>query len=129
MDDGTPSLTTRRQFAGTNIGTTILLCRVIQTWEAIRVRSGIPISERTFWGTVYSMAIGVNYGAFSAAFSASLAGLLWRDILQRKHIRVRGLEFARVNLPIIAISMIVGCTALIGEIYIKKTEEPYRKTG
>jgi hypothetical protein len=26
------------------------------------------------------MALGVNYGAFSAAFSASLAGLLWRDI-------------------------------------------------
>ena len=50
------------------------------------------------------MALGVNYGAFSAAFSASLAGLLWRDILDRKHIRVRRLEFARVNLPIIAVT-------------------------
>jgi len=113
------------QFAGTNIGTTILLCRVIQTWEEIRRRSGIEISDRTFWGTVYSMAIGVNYGAFSTAFSASLAGLLWRDILRRKHIRVRGLEFARVNLPIIAVSMIIGCTALIGEVYIRRTEAPY----
>jgi hypothetical protein len=67
------------------------------------------------------MAIGVNYGAFSAAFSASLAGLLWRDILARKHIRVRRLDFARVNLPIIAISMAVGLTVLIGEIYISKS--------
>lgn len=64
------------------------------------------------------MAIGVNYGAFSAAFSASLAGLLWRDILARKHIRVRSLDFARVNLPIIAISMTVGLVVLIGQIYI-----------
>jgi Na+/H+ antiporter NhaD/arsenite permease-like protein len=64
------------------------------------------------------MAIGVNYGAFSIAFSASLAGLLWRDILERKHITIRALEFARVNLPIIAISMTVGCVVLIGEVYI-----------
>jgi Na+/H+ antiporter NhaD/arsenite permease-like protein len=71
------------------------------------------------------MAIGVNYGAFSAAFSASLAGLLWRDILQRKHIRIRGLEFAQVNLPIIAICMIVGLVTLIGEVYIVRTNEPY----
>lgn len=108
------------QFAGTNIGTTILLSRVIQAWVEIH-RSGnnnSAISERDFWATVYSMAIGVNYGAFSIAFSGSLAGLLWRDILKRKHIVIRGLEFARVNLPIIAISMTVGCVVLIGEVYI-----------
>jgi Na+/H+ antiporter NhaD/arsenite permease-like protein len=71
------------------------------------------------------MAIGVNYGAFSTAFSASLAGLLWRDILGRKHIRVGSIEFARVNLPIIAIAMAVGCTVLVGEIYIMRKETPY----
>jgi Na+/H+ antiporter NhaD/arsenite permease-like protein len=71
------------------------------------------------------MAIGVNYGAFSLAFSASLAGMLWRDILARKHIRVGGLEFARVNLPIIAITMVVGLTVLIGQIYIVRGEGPY----
>jgi Na+/H+ antiporter NhaD/arsenite permease-like protein len=71
------------------------------------------------------MAIGVNYGAFSTAFSASLAGLLWRDILARKHIRVRSLDFARVNLPIIAISMAVGCTVLVGEVYIMRDNSPY----
>ncbi|PTB68112.1 hypothetical protein BBK36DRAFT_1114149 [Trichoderma citrinoviride] len=112
-------------FAGTNIGTTILLCRIIQKWQEIHERNGVPISDRTFWATVYSMAIGVNYGAFSSAFSASLAGLLWRDILARKHIRVRSLDFARVNLPIISIAMIVGCTVLVGEVYIVRKETPY----
>jgi Na+/H+ antiporter NhaD/arsenite permease-like protein len=71
------------------------------------------------------MALGVNYGAFSTSFSASLAGLLWRDILFRKHIRVRSLDFARVNLPIIAIAMIVGCTVLVAEVYIIRTNKPY----
>jgi Na+/H+ antiporter NhaD/arsenite permease-like protein len=71
------------------------------------------------------MAIGVNYGAFSTAFSASLAGLLWRDILARKHIRVKSLDFARVNLPIIAISMTVGCAVLVGEVYITRPNTPY----
>lgn len=71
------------------------------------------------------MAIGVNYGAFSTAFSASLAGLLWRDILGRKHIHVRRLDFARVNLPIIAISMAVGCAVLVGEIYVVRGNERY----
>ncbi|UNI23946.1 hypothetical protein JDV02_009733 [Purpureocillium takamizusanense] len=112
-------------FAGTNIGTTILLSRVIQSWQAIHKASGEPISDRTFWATVYSMAIGVNYGAFSTAFSASLAGLLWRDILARKHICVRSLDFARVNLPIITIAMIVGCVVLVGQIYITRGEGPY----
>jgi Na+/H+ antiporter NhaD/arsenite permease-like protein len=71
------------------------------------------------------MALGVNYGAFSTAFSASLAGLLWRDILGRKHIRVRRLEFARVNLPIIAIAMAVGLSVLIGEVYVMRDNSPY----
>lgn len=118
-------ITNGSQFAGTNIGTTILLSRVIQSWQAIHKASGEPISDRTFWATVYSMAIGVNYGAFSTAFSASLAGLLWRDILARKHIRVRSLDFARVNLPIITIAMIVGCVVLVGQVYITRGEGPY----
>ncbi|KAK6956264.1 hypothetical protein Daesc_001538 [Daldinia eschscholtzii] len=112
-------------FAGTNIGTTILLSRVIQAWQKIHEANNTPISNRTFWATVYSMALGVNYGAFSTAFSASLAGLLWRDILARKHIRVRRLDFARVNLPIITISMVVGCAILVGEVYIIRPDTPY----
>lgn len=89
------------------------------------MQNGLPISDRTFWATVYAMALGVNYGAFSIAFSASLAGLLWRDILGRKFITVRKLDFARVNLPIIAIAMAVGCTVLVGEVYIMRDTSPY----
>jgi len=113
------------QFAGTNIGTTILLSRVIQAWQAIHRLNGLPISDRTFWGTIYAMALGVNYGAFSAAFSAALAGLLWRDILYRQHIYVKPSEFTRVNLPIIAAAMTVGSIALVGQIYIFRGQEPY----
>ncbi|TKA79745.1 hypothetical protein B0A55_04360 [Friedmanniomyces simplex] len=108
-------------FAGTNIGTTILLCRVVQVWIKLHEQSGIPITQRTFWATVYSMAIGVNYGAFSTAFSASLAGLLWRDILSRKYIPVRSSTFAQVNLKIIAVAMAVGCAVLVGEMYITRS--------
>lgn len=71
------------------------------------------------------MALGVNYGAFSAAFSASLAGLLWRDILDRQHIHVKPSEFTRVNLPIIAVAMTIGCLALVGEIYLFRGKSPY----
>ena len=59
------------------------------------------------------------------AFSASLAGLLWRDILARKHIRVRSLDFVRVNLPIIAISMVVGCVVLTGQVYVVRGTGTY----
>ncbi|CAI6333254.1 unnamed protein product [Periconia digitata] len=112
-------------FAGTNIGTAILLSRVVQSWQDIHTLNNIPISNRTFWATVYSMVLGVNYGAFSVAFSASLAGLLWRDILQRKFIYVRSRDFVRYNLPIIAITMVVGCSVLIGQVYIVRDDSRY----
>ncbi|KAI8631206.1 hypothetical protein F5Y19DRAFT_473604 [Xylariaceae sp. FL1651] len=109
-------------FAGTNIGTTILLSRVIQEWGEIHDMSGVPLGDRTKWATIYAMALGVNYGAFSVAFSASLAGLLWRDILARKHIHVKRLEFARVNLPIISIAMTIGSAVLAGEVYLFRSD-------
>ncbi|KAK6386823.1 hypothetical protein LTS17_000085 [Exophiala oligosperma] len=114
-------------FAGTNIGSAILLSRVVQAWQTIHRQNGIPISNRTFWATVYSMAIGVNYGAFSAVFSASLAGLLWRDILERKYIEVKRLEFAKVNLPIISVAMAIGCAILVAQVYIVRDDSPYDK--
>ncbi|PVH90396.1 hypothetical protein DM02DRAFT_621039 [Periconia macrospinosa] len=101
----------------------VLLCNV--TWQDIHTMNDTAISNRTFWATVYSMVIGINYGAFSVAFSASLAGLLWRDILQRKFIYVRSRDFVRYNLPIIAIAMVVGCTVLIGQVYIVRDDSRY----
>ena len=114
------------QFSGTNIGASILLCRLIQTWELIRERNGLPISDRTFWGTVYSLAIGVNYGAFSATISASLTGLLWQSILTSRFVRVGSIDFIKVNVPIISTAMIIGCAVLVGEVYIMRHDSPYK---
>jgi Na+/H+ antiporter NhaD/arsenite permease-like protein len=102
---------------------------VVQAWVRIAQIQQNPITQRTFWATVYSMAIGLNYGAFSTAFSASLAGLLWRDILRRKHIHVRSLDFARMNLPIIAVAMVVGEAVLIGEVWLTRGTAAYGGTG
>jgi Na+/H+ antiporter NhaD/arsenite permease-like protein len=118
------------QFAGTNIGTTILLCRILQAWVTLHTAgpenpNATPISQRTFWASVYSMALAVNYGAFSTAFSASLAGLLWRDILARKKIFVGARSFVCVNLPIITLTMVVGLVVLIGEVYLTRSTDPY----
>jgi Na+/H+ antiporter NhaD/arsenite permease-like protein len=112
-------------FTGTNIGTTILLCRIIQAWQQIMASEGRTVSDRTFWGAIYSMALGVNYGAFSSLLCASLAGLLWHSILFSKGVIVRRREFFYVNAPIIAITMAVGCSVLIGEIFIMRSNEAY----
>ncbi|EPT02440.1 hypothetical protein FOMPIDRAFT_1029292 [Fomitopsis schrenkii] len=98
---------------GTNIGATILLARLLQLWIA----AARP-SPREQYGAVYALAVGSNFGAFTLTFSASLAGLLWRRILQQKGIHVRGLEFLSVNLPIVCVAMLVGCVVLVGEVYV-----------
>jgi Na+/H+ antiporter NhaD/arsenite permease-like protein len=95
---------------------------VVQTWPGINESY---ISDRAFWGAAYGMAIGINCSPFSISFWASLAGLQWREALARKHIRVRGLEFARVNSPIIAFTMAVGCAVLVGELYIMRKDSLY----
>lgn len=71
------------------------------------------------------MALGVNFGAFSMTFGASLAGIMWRTVLKEQHVRVQRLEFARVNFPIIAFAMVIACTVLVGEVYIVRDNAPY----
>jgi Na+/H+ antiporter NhaD/arsenite permease-like protein len=71
------------------------------------------------------MALGVNYGAFSMAFSASLAGIMWRDVLDKERIRVKRLDFARINLPIISFAMAIACAVLTSEVYIFRDNSPY----
>ncbi|KAF8309014.1 hypothetical protein DL93DRAFT_1795316 [Clavulina sp. PMI_390] len=102
-------------FAGTNIGATIVMSRVLQQWL-----SNHSPSERTRDASIYALALGVNYGAFSLTFNASLAGLLWRSILARKGIHVRAVDFARYNNPLIWCSMIVGCAVLAAQVYVVK---------
>jgi hypothetical protein len=49
---------------------------------------------------------------------------MWQRDLDKIYIRVRSVEFARVNLPLIAVSMAVGCAVLVGEVYIVRDNSP-----
>ncbi|KAI8978233.1 hypothetical protein BD414DRAFT_524256 [Trametes punicea] len=109
-------------FCGTNIGATILLARVLQVWVSSSA-SGSPPNPRTQDGAVYALAIGSNFGAFTLTFSASLAGLLWRQILRQRGIRVRGTQFLVVNLPISFIAMLVASVVLVGQVYVEHPRE------
>lgn len=60
------------------------------------------------------------------AFSASFSGILWRDVLSRKHVQVRRSEFILVNLPIIGIAMAIACAFLIFEVYIFRDDSTYK---
>ena len=121
------------QFCGTNIGATILLARVLQLWaqsppdthththSQSSAQAGLNVRTRD--GALYALALGSNFGAFTLTFSASLAGLLWRQILRQKGIHVRGRQFALVNAPISVVAMCVGCAVLVGEVHVEHRGE------
>ncbi|KAJ9123060.1 hypothetical protein QFC22_001249 [Naganishia vaughanmartiniae] len=98
---------------GTNIGATILLSRVLQQWS-----TNNTVSERVLYGSLYTLALGSNYGAFSFTFSASLAGLLWKQILAQKGILVGRVEFAKYNTIPVVVCMIIGSLVIAGEVCI-----------
>ncbi|KAI0338074.1 hypothetical protein BDW22DRAFT_1363465 [Trametopsis cervina] len=99
---------------GTNIGTTILLARVLQSW----LSSTPSVDPKVKLGSIYALALGSNFGAYTFSFSASLAGLLWRDILRQKGIAVSQRHFAMYNVPTIAVSVVTAGAVLIAEVYI-----------
>ncbi|EED82647.1 predicted protein, partial [Postia placenta Mad-698-R] len=99
---------------GTNIGATILLARVLQVW----IVSQPGLDRRAREGAIYALALGSNYGAFTLTFSASLAGLLWRSILQQKGIRVRPRQFLMLNLPIAITAMTASSAVLLAQVYV-----------
>lgn len=99
---------------GTNIGTTILLARVVQEWQT----SMEAVSADVQYASVYGLAIGSNYGAFTLTFSASLAGMLWRDILRQKGIHVRGWQFAGVNAGTFLVASVASGAVLIGQTLV-----------
>ncbi|KAJ3998255.1 hypothetical protein F5050DRAFT_1798553 [Lentinula boryana] len=76
--------------AGTNIGATILLTKVV------RAAPNFPSDSTRAAGI--ALAVASNIGAVSFTFSASLAGLLWRGILIQKGIDIRQTQFAFWNL-------------------------------
>ncbi|KAI0767891.1 arsenical pump membrane protein-domain-containing protein [Irpex lacteus] len=100
---------------GTNIGTTILLARVLQSWLS---SSNTTVDNKVRLGAIYALALGSNFGAYTFSFSASLAGLLWRDILRQKGIAVSQRQFAWFNLPAIALAVVVSGAVLVAEVYV-----------
>ncbi|KAI9061439.1 hypothetical protein FKP32DRAFT_1613079 [Trametes sanguinea] len=103
-------------FCGTNIGATILLARVLQVWIASGSSTDNP---QTHDGAIYALAVGSNFGAPTLTFSASLAGLLWRQILLQKGIQVRNSQFLMVNLPISFAAMLTASVVLVGQVYVE----------
>jgi Na+/H+ antiporter NhaD/arsenite permease-like protein len=84
--------------AGTNIGATILLTKVI--------RAAPGFSKRAELAGALALVVSSNIGAVSFTFSASLAGLLWRGILHSKEIPMKQRTFARWNvLPVIVMTV------------------------
>lgn len=87
---------------------------MLQEWES----HGRAITPRVRYASVYGLAVGSNYGAFTLTFSASLAGLLWRDILRRKGIQVGQDQFAQLNVGTFAVASVTSGVVLIGQTLV-----------
>ena len=65
-----------------------------------------------------ALAVASNIGAVSFTFSASLAGLLWREILIQKGITVHQKTFARWNLFPVTVMTVVGLVVVSAEMAV-----------
>lgn len=84
--------------AGTNIGATILLTKIVHAAQ-------LPANSEK--AAALALAVSSNIGAVSFTFSASLAGLLWKSILNQKGITIKQTTFAFWNmLPILMMTSV-----------------------
>ena len=107
--------------SGTNIGATILLTKIVRAAASSYVppSSGPEVNIPAFLrSAAIALAIASNVGAVSFTFSASLAGLLWRQILSQKNITVTQVEFARWNLAPIVVMTTVGLAVVSAEMAV-----------
>jgi len=96
--------------AGTNIGATILLTKV--------VRAAPDFPDNSTRAAGIALAVASNIGAVSFTFSASLAGLLWRTILKQKKITITQAQFAFWNMLPILVMTVVGLGVVSAEIAV-----------
>ena len=95
--------------AGTNIGATILLTKVVRAAD---------FPDHSSRAAAIALAVASNIGAVSFTFSASLAGLLWKQILEQKGIFVKQRTFAYWNvLPLIVMTG-VGLAVVCAEMAV-----------
>ena len=107
--------------SGTNIGATILLTKIVNTAASSYVppSSGPEVNIKAFLrSAAIALAVASNIGAVSFTFSASLAGLLWRQILIQKKIVVPQITFAKWNLGPVVVMTAVGLAVVSAEIAI-----------
>ena len=107
--------------SGTNIGATILLTKIVNTAALTYVppSSGPEVNIEAFLrSAAIALAVASNIGAVSFTFSASLAGLLWRQILLQKEIIVAQKTFARWNLAPIIVMTAVGLAVVSAEMAV-----------
>jgi len=96
--------------AGTNIGATILLTKVVHA------APDFPASSAR--AAAIALAVASNIGAASFTFSASLAGLLWKSILESKGIKIKQSTFAFWNcLPLLVMTG-VGLAIVTAEMSV-----------
>jgi Na+/H+ antiporter NhaD/arsenite permease-like protein len=95
--------------SGTNIGATILLTKVCRA-------ANLP--GPTLRAAAIALAVASNIGAVSFTFSASLAGLLWKGILEQRGIRIKQSSFAYWNLLPITVMTAVGLAVVSIEMAI-----------
>ena len=104
--------------SGTNIGATILLTKVIRA-ASLSTPAGADVNLDAFNRAAgISLAVASNIGAVSFTFSASLAGLLWKAILNQKGIKIKQLEFAMWNLAPLAVMTGVGMAVVCAEMAV-----------
>ncbi|KAF5350580.1 hypothetical protein D9756_008763 [Leucocoprinus leucothites] len=96
-------------FAGTNIGTTILLAKVIR-------QANLDGPSET--GAAIALAVVSNIGAVNLSFSSSRSAFLWRAILQQEGIQVTWLTFAKWNSIPLVVMTCVGLAVVCVEMAV-----------
>lgn len=107
--------------SGTNIGATILLTKIVNTAALSYVppSSGPEVNINVFLrSAAIALAVASNIGAVSFTYSASLAGLLWRQILTQKDIIIPQKTFARWNLGPVLVMTVVGLAVVCAEMAV-----------
>lgn len=92
-----------------NIGATILLTKVVRAAD---------FPDHSNRAAAIALAVASNIGAVSFTFSASLAGLLWKQILEQKGIYVKQTTFAYWNILPLIVMTGVGLAVVCAEMAV-----------